>query len=139
LDQAELKRILESVDLGLELSTIALNGHSESARQILGTLLAYSSSLSRDRLEKLVDLMVMANMTESLRNLWSVTSSMPPSTQSTSVLSLLSASVGGLCDANIVDSLREAGLYPLAFLYAAVWGQGNPDVIESVWKDHVRP
>ena len=139
LDQAELRRILESVDLGLELSTVALNGHSESARQILGTLLAYSSSLSRDRLEKLVDLMVMANMTESLRNLWSVTSSMPPNTQSTSVASLLSASVGGLCDANIVDSLKDAGLYPLAFLYAAVWGQGNPDVVESMWKDQLRP
>jgi len=70
--------------------------------------------------------MAMANMTESLRNLWSETVSAAKGTkgasQSISVAALLAASVGGVQDANMVESLREAGLYPLAFLYASVWG-----------------
>ncbi|WPT16903.1 TSET complex member tstF [Picochlorum sp. SENEW3] len=138
LDRTEIIRILESVDLGLELSSIALDGHGESARQILSALLAYSSSISQDRLETLVDHMVMCNMTESLRNLWSVTSSTSAASQNASVASILAASIGGLRDTNMVESLKDAGLYPLAFLYAAVWGQGNPDHIESLWREQLR-
>lgn len=136
-DEAEMLRILESVDMGLELSSAALESHKESARQILGTLLAYSTMLPKDRLEKLVDQMAMMNMTESLRNLWSVTHSATSRSQSISVATLLAASVGDLQGANMVEALQDAGLYPLAFLYAAVWGQGNPDQVEEVWKDHV--
>lgn len=138
LDRSETIRILESVDLGLELSSIALDGHTESARQILSALLAYSSSISQDRLETLVDHMVMCNMTESLRNLWSVTSSTSSASQNASVASILAASIGGSRDASMVESLKDAGLHPLAFLYAAVWGQGNPDQIESLWRDQLR-
>jgi len=126
VDHAELLRVFESTDLGLELASSALSSHRESSKQILGTLLAYASTLSKDRLEQLVDQMAMANMTESLRNLWSETVSAAKGTkgasQSISVAALLAASVGGVQDANMVESLREAGLYPLAFLYASVWG-----------------
>jgi len=136
-DEAEMLRILESVDMGLELSSAALELHKESARQILGTLLAYSMMLPKDRLEKLVDQMAMMNMTESLRNLWSVTHSSKSNAQSISVATLLAASVGEIQDTNMVESLVDAGLYPLAFLYASVWGQGNPDTIEELWKEHI--
>ena len=67
VDHNELLRILESTDVGLELAASALDSHRESSKQILGTLLAYASVLSKDRLEHLVDQMAMANMTESLR------------------------------------------------------------------------
>ena len=136
-DEAEMHRILESVDMGLELSSAALEPHKESARQILGTLLAYSTMLPRDRLEKLVDQMAMMNMTESLRNLWTVTHSSKSNSQSISVATLLAASVGEIQDASMVESLLDAGLYPLAFLYASVWGQGNPDKVEELWKEHM--
>ena len=137
VDHAELLRILESTDLGLELASSALGSHRESSKLILGTLLAYASTLSKDRLEQLVDQMAMANMTESLRNLWSETVSAAKGTkgasQSISVAALLAASVGGIQDANMVESLVEAGLYPLAFLYASVWGSaGGARSVESV-------
>ena len=137
VDHAELLRILESTDLGLELASSALDSHRESSKQILGTLLAYASVLSKDRLEQLVDQMAMANMTESLRNLWSETvSAAQGSSQSVSVAALLAASVGGVQDANMIESLKEAGLYPLAFLYASVWGTdggaNNVDTVDSV-------
>lgn len=137
LDEAEMMRILESVDMGLELSSTALESHKDSARQILGTLLAYSTMLPKDRLEKLVDQMAMMNMTESLRNLWSVSDSVPSTKQNVSVATLLAASVGDLQEKSMVESLQEAGLHPLAFLYAAVWGQGKPDDIEKLWKEHI--
>jgi tRNA A37 N6-isopentenylltransferase MiaA len=139
VDHTELLRILESTDLGLELASSALDSHRESSKQILGTLLAYASILSKDRLEQLVDQMAMANMTESLRNLWSETvSAAKGSSQSVSVAALLAASVGGIQDANMIESLKEAGLYPLAFLYASVWGAGGPanrvESVETAWK-----
>ena len=136
-DEAEMLRILDSVDMGLELSSAALEPHKESARQILGTLLAYAMMLPKDRLQKLVDQMAMMNMTESLRNLWSVTHSAKSNGQSISVATLLAASVGEIQDTSMVESLMDVGLYPLAFLYASVWGQGNPDKIEELWKEHI--
>ena len=52
------------------------------------------------------------------------------------VAALLAASVGGVQDANMIESLKEAGLYPLAFLYASVWGTdggaNNVDTVDSV-------
>ncbi len=139
VDHAELLRILESTDLGLELASSALDSHRESSKQILGTLLAYASVLSKDRLEQLVDQMAMANMTESLRNLWSETVlAAEGSSQSVSVAALLAASVGGVQDASIIESLKEAGLYPLAFLYASVWGidggANRAESVETTWK-----
>ncbi len=87
----------------------------------------------------LLSQMAMANMTESLRNLWSETvSAAKGSSQSVSVAALLAASVGGIQDANMIESLKEAGLYPLAFLYASVWGAGGPanrvESVETAWK-----
>jgi hypothetical protein len=142
IDHTEMLRILESTDLGLELASSALESHRESAKQILGTLLAYSSSLTKDRLEKLVDQMAMSNMTESMRNLWSAScgSTGTSSQKSISVAALLAASVGGLQDTDMVESLQQAGLYPLAYLYAAVWGSGSPNTPESVdviWKEQI--
>ena len=82
-------------------------------------------------------MMAMMNMTESLRNLWSVTHSAKSNGQSISVATLLAASVGEIQDTSMVESLMDVGLYPLAFLYASVWGQGNPDKIEELWKEHI--
>ena len=139
VDHAELLRILESTDLGLELASSSLESHRDSSKQILGTLLAYASDLSKDRLEQLVDQMAMASMTESLRNLWSETvSAAKGSTQSVSVAALLAASVGGIQESHMVESLKEAGLYPLAFLYASVWGTSGGanqvETVEAAWK-----
>ena len=140
VEPSELQRAIETVDLGLELSDMALHGHQEAARTVLGALLGYAPTLPRDRAEQLVGLMVMGSMTESLRNVTgSLASSAPNSAlHSAPVAALLAASVGGLQQAAVSSALQSSGLYPLAFLYAAVWGQGSPEAMEGIWRDRLR-
>lgn len=139
LDTSELQRILQSVDLGLDLSDLALNGHTDAARTVLGALLGYAPMLPKGRLKRLVEHMVMGGMTESLRNVLASIIVSPPNNalHSTAVASLIAASVGGLQDGPILDSLKSSGLYPLAFLFSAVWGQGNPDACEDSWRESI--
>lgn len=139
LDANETRKILKAVDMGLQLSDTALDKNRDSARTILGALLAFASVLPKDRLENLVNDMVRGGMTESLRNLTASLATTAPNNplHSVSIATLLASSVGGLKGNYVVDALHSSGLHPLAFLFSAVWGYGSAERSSDLWKDQI--